>query len=94
MKQKKQTYFSLFQETDYLETGLNSKTRKEAILAGIHYVKIDSTAPSRLERMSLKDKEGYLSAIGIIVDEHEDKKEISEEFEHTGTQRSPFDIGS
>lgn len=66
----KKIYFSLFQENDYLETGKNSKNRKEAILAGINYVKNDSTAPYRLERMNLKDKEAYLSSMGIIIDEH------------------------
>lgn len=70
---KKKIYFSLFQEGSYLATGLNSPSKKEAINAGIDYVKIDSTAPSRLERMSLKDKEDYLGGMGIIVDEHEEK---------------------
>jgi hypothetical protein len=70
---KKKTYFSLLQEGDYLASGMNSTTRKDAINAGIDYVKIDSTAPSRLERMSLKDKEGYLGGMGIVVDEHEEK---------------------
>jgi hypothetical protein len=87
---KQKTYFSLFQENDYLETGINSKTRKEAIKAGIDYVKVDSTAPSRLERMSLKDKESYLKGMNIIVEEHNEQIEEVEESDNKGTQRSPF----
>jgi len=75
---KKQTYFSLFDGMFYLETGRNSLTKKQAILDGIEYAKIDSTSPSKLDRMSLKDKEEYLEAsMDIVVEEHDLK--ISEE---------------
>lgn len=95
-------YYSLFQEDGFLETGKNSITKKEAINAGVEYV-IDSnicSAPSKLKRMSLKNKEAHLSsAFDIVVEEHKEVlPDLDDAFEENhgnrGTQRSPFGIGS
>lgn len=96
------TYFSLFQEGDYLETGKNSKTKKEAINAAVDYVTGSNmcSAPSKLKRMSLQDKEAHLSAaFDIEVDEHSeplpDEDDVEEsDYRNRGTQRSPFGPGS
>lgn len=78
MKNKK-TYFSLFQEDDYLATGLNSETKKEAVEAGIDYALSDLSL-SKKERnlvlaLSTEEQENYLMAsANIRVDEHEEKQ--------------------
>lgn len=62
----------------HLSTGLNSSTRKEAINDAIDLLAIDSTSPSRLKRMSLKDKENYLNYFEYVIEEHEQPIEEGE----------------
>lgn len=91
-------FYSLLQEGSYLETGKNSKTKKEAINDGIDYLTSDGSCsnPSKLKRMSLGDKELYLNMSGgITVEEHGERlPEEFEEVDHRANNRSPFGIGS
>lgn len=97
----KQKYFSVFDTDtkDYLHSGRNSKTKKEAINDGVEFILGggDIMNPSQIRRMSLKRKEVFLRAERLIVEEHDEK--IPDEFDDDnegkpGTQRSPFGIGS
>lgn len=93
--------YSLFDrdKNDYLNTGLNSPSKKEAINDGINFILSDggNSRPSEIKRLSLKSKEMYLAGHNLFVEEHEEKlpDEFDEDFsENIGTQRSPFGIGS
>lgn len=84
---------------DYLYTGLNSPSKKEAINDGIEFVLSDggTSAPSLVRRFSYVNKEHYLNGHNLIVEEHLER--LPDEFEddnseNIGTQRSPFGIGS
>lgn len=90
-------FFSILQEGDHLETGKNSKTKKEAINDAIDYLLSDggSTAPSKVRRMSLKDKEDYLGSFDIYIDAHAERlPDETEDISRRGNQKSPFGIGA
>ncbi len=91
--------YSLFDRDkgDYLNTGLNSKTRKQAINDGIEFLLSDGGCerPSQIRRLSLDSKEAYLRGNDLFLEEHSEK--LPDEFDfpkNRGTQRSPFGIGS
>lgn len=68
-------FFSIHdkQTGTYLETGLNSPSKKEAINDCIDYLIGGDTfsSPSRIKRMSLKDKEAEINTHDFFVEEHE-----------------------
>lgn len=83
----------------HLSTGLNSPSKKDAINDGIDYILSDggSEAPSKIKRMSLVNKQSYLEGHNLIVEEHAERLSEDDDFEesnYSGTQRSPFGIGS
>lgn len=94
-------YFSIFDsETGcHLHTGLNSKNRKDAINDGVDYILSDggTEAPSRVKRMNLKDKEGYLAGHNLTIEEHTKRlpdEDDDEPIDYRANNRSPFGIGS
>jgi hypothetical protein len=69
--------YSLFQEFGYLSTGLNSKTKEQAVEDGINYSLSDLGLSEKGEReirfLTLEQKINYLSAsANIEVREHEE----------------------
>ena len=76
----KKTYFSLFQEDDFLYSGRNSATKKQAIDAGVDYVLSDNsnTEKENKQILALSDerKESWLNgAANITVEQHEEEME-------------------
>ncbi|MBP7845849.1 MAG: hypothetical protein KA007_00225 [Candidatus Pacebacteria bacterium] len=96
-------YYSIYDKQTgcLLETGLNSKSKKEAINECIDYL-IGSnsfTAPSRIKRMSLKHKEAEINTHDFFVEEHKEREksyfdEPEEQEDYRANNRSPFGIGS
>lgn len=93
--------YSIFDKDkgDYLYTGLNSSSKKEAINDGIEFILSDggTSAPSLIKRLSYANKEQYLNGHNLIVEEHSERlpDEMDEvDSKNIGTQRSPFGIGS
>lgn len=83
MADKPNTLYSLFDKDkgDYLNTGLNSKTRKEAINDGIDFILSDggTSNVSEIKRMSLKIKEMYLAGHNLFVDVHTEELVVADE---------------
>lgn len=77
MSQNK-TYFSLYQENDYLSTGMNSVTKKDAVDAAIDYAMNGSDLTKKeiklLLALPIEEQENYLSvSMNITIDEHNEK---------------------
>lgn len=77
-------YYSLFQEGDYLATGLNSKTKEEAVNQGVEFIigednEFSSAEQKKIREMPLGDKELFLAGCrDIVVEEHENLIEEGE----------------
>jgi len=80
---KKKEYWSLWDKEikDYMMTGSNSKTEKEAIEDGFSFILEDlqNTGDAtekelkKLEKMKLKEKKDFIKSFGIVPDKHEGK---------------------
>lgn len=70
-------HYSLFQDGDYLATGLNSKTKEEAVNEGVEFIigednEFSSAEQKKIRKMTLEDKELFLAwCRDIVVEEHE-----------------------
>ena len=93
-------FFSIYdkQTGTYLETGLNSSSKKEAINDCIDYLIGGDTfsSPSRIKRMSLKHKEAEINTHDFFVEEHEEREKSyfdePEQKDYRANNGSPFGL--
>lgn len=65
-------FYALWNEDDYMATGLNKTSKEETINDGIDFFAADATPAVRkkLSKMSIEDKELHLvAAFSVTVDE-------------------------
>jgi len=77
-KKKKTTYYSVWdnQTGNYLYSGRNSKSKKQALDSAFEFWASGTTELSDKEIRELeKDKENWLLTVGLIIHDHDEKME-------------------
>ena len=81
---QKETYYSEWQENDYLATGLNSTTKRECMEDVFDFMMETSEEEIDVDSLSDADLEGYVNGFGVQIHEHEEKlpEEYNDDEEH------------